>query len=211
MVQKGARNIILVSRNGFSSIENQGFDIKSYFEVIDNTPGVSIRVESADLSTTNDLQRILNTCALPIGGIFLLSGYLQTKLIPNLEDIDFQSMYQSKIGVVNTLLELINPAQFDFCILFSSLTSTLGCPGSAHYAAANAYLDHLGSNIPNITTVCLPTISKIGMFHRSNDKNMLNDISINPQELTQFLTKILLNFKNQPSGTIFTLETIEPL
>lgn len=156
MVEKGARNLIFLSRSGGKSPEAQAFinDLESHSMV-------SATVIAGDVSNIEDVQRALSAAKRPIAGVLQMSMVLkvshsalcpsllsstnlftmQDQILSKMTYEDWVAALTPKVqGTWNLHFEL-QSAPLDFFVLFSSVTGTMGFASQANYAAANTFLD----------------------------------------------------------------------
>jgi NAD(P)-dependent dehydrogenase (short-subunit alcohol dehydrogenase family) len=80
----------------------------------------------------------------PFGAITAIlhgAGNLADKLIENKTEADFENVYSAKVRGLENLLAVVDPAQLDFLVLFSSVAGFYGNVGQADYAIANEVLN----------------------------------------------------------------------
>ncbi|KAM3072030.1 hypothetical protein ACMFMF_007424 [Clarireedia jacksonii] len=138
-VNRGARNLILLSRSGSQSIKSQ-----SLIEEL-TSQGVCLQTPACDISDAKALKRTLDECLLDMPSI---KGCIQASMV--LRDSTFENMnfemwndaIQSKVhGSWNLHTLLLN--EMDFFIMFSSISGIVGFRGQSNYAAGNTYQDAL--------------------------------------------------------------------
>ncbi|MFF0014495.1 SDR family NAD(P)-dependent oxidoreductase [Streptomyces sp. NPDC005374] len=140
LVDLGARHLLLVSRSGTPAPEAAA--------VLDDLSArAQVTVARADVSSPTDMARLrhrLRTGPAPLGGIVHAAGVAGKSLIGNLtwEAIDAQLAAQAYGGWLLHELALESP-ELDLFFVHSSISSVLGGPTQAHYAAAFSFLDHL--------------------------------------------------------------------
>ena len=104
---------------------------------------------AADVSDEEALVSAFETMAqeMPaLGGVIHGAGLLRDDLIINLDWQSFEEVMQPKVVGSWLLHKLTESMDLDFFILFSSLSSLMGMPGQANYAAANAFMDGLAAH-----------------------------------------------------------------
>jgi len=150
-VEKGARHLVLLSRNGSSSAcEEVVADLAA--------KGASVVSIRADISDESDLASALagiRDTMPPLRGVIHAAGVLDDHLLLNLDAKSFRHVLAPKVFGAWNLHTLTADSPLDFFIVFSSVASVLGSPGQANYAAANAFLDGLAHDRRSLGLPCL--------------------------------------------------------
>ncbi|MGF6881993.1 acyl transferase domain-containing protein [Nocardia sp. GAS34] len=103
-----------------------------------------IVVVRCDVTDPRDLANALHDireCGSPIRGLVHSAGALRGAEFGAVTPDLLTAMFEPKLGAVTGLLTLTAGDPVDFVLLCSSATGSLGAPGQAAYAAANAALD----------------------------------------------------------------------
>jgi acyl carrier protein len=140
MVEHGARHLLLASRTGLPSPE-----ARAHLDTLRNR-GVQIRVAAADVSRQAGLARALQRAGAglpPIRGIIHSAMVLDDATVANMTPEKFQRVLAPKVAGAWNLHALSRRMPLDFFVLYSSISSVIGSPGQANYAAANQFLDGL--------------------------------------------------------------------
>ena len=114
-----------------------------------SSAGVQIARLRADVSREEDLRGALDELARdmpPLGGIFHLAGVVDDASLTRLDPPALRTVMTPKIAGAWNLHRLSLDLALDRFVLFSSVASTTGNPGQAHYAAANAFMDALAAH-----------------------------------------------------------------
>jgi acyl transferase domain-containing protein/acyl-CoA synthetase (AMP-forming)/AMP-acid ligase II/acyl carrier protein len=139
LVEKGARHIVLLSRNGASAAGAQAAaDLAA--------KGATIATIQADVSNQADVARALaeiRETMPPLRGVIHAAGVLDDHLLLNMTEESFRRVAAPKVLGAWNLDVLTADLPLDFFVMFSSVASVLGSPGQTNYAAANAFLDGL--------------------------------------------------------------------
>lgn len=137
-VDQGARHLALVGR---SLPSDTARDLLNGW--ID--AGVSIRVLHADISRSEDTQTVFREIAsMPaLRGIIHTAGTLDDHTISELNGGHIERVFAPKAHGAWNLHEGTKNTPLDFFVMYSSAATSLGSPGQANYAAANAFLDAL--------------------------------------------------------------------
>ncbi|RHZ46920.1 uncharacterized protein CDV56_103490 [Aspergillus thermomutatus] len=151
MVEKGARNLVVLSRSGDESPTNRAFvrDLESQ--------GSHVTTVTGSVANMQDVRRAVAAATQPIAGVIQMSMVLRVRTFvhviqcyaESLQDQLFEKMTHEewktalapKVEGTWNLHRAVEGLSLDFFILFSSLTGICGHSGSANYAAANTFLD----------------------------------------------------------------------
>ncbi|WP_186646710.1 type I polyketide synthase [Fluviispira vulneris] len=109
--------------------------------------GIDILVLQANVANYIEMKNAFTQAEATFGtinGIIHAAGNLNEdsfKIIENLDETAIQSHFETKVEGVKVLEKILSLKTFDFCCLFSSISSILAGLGHAAYAAANIYID----------------------------------------------------------------------
>ncbi|WP_423229705.1 SDR family NAD(P)-dependent oxidoreductase [Streptomyces mobaraensis] len=134
-----SRHLLLVSRSGPDA---------------DGAPELAARLAelgaeatfvAADVSAPGAVAELLAGIdpAHPLTGVVHAAGTLDNALIGSQSSERLARVWQAKAAAARLLHEATEDARLGMFVVFSSFASTLGTPGQANYAAANAYCDAL--------------------------------------------------------------------
>ena len=152
LVERGARRIVLVSRNGLPPRSEWAIDGQQNMGAIARILnleelGVHTKVIALDLSThgaASKLQKSLSDLGLPpVRGIVHAAGVLENQLVTEITEDAFDRVLDPKIAGALALHQAFPAGTLDFSIWFSSCGQLFGFPGQASYASGNAFLDSL--------------------------------------------------------------------
>ena len=155
LVDRGARTIVLVSRNGLPPRSEWAIDVQHNIAAIGRILkleelGVHTKVIALDLSTHGAalrLQKSLSDLSLPpVRGIVHAAGVLENQLITEITEDAFDLVLDPKIAGALAMHEAFPAGTLDFSIWFSSCGQLFGFPGQASYASGNAFLDSLANH-----------------------------------------------------------------
>ena len=137
LVERGVRRMALFSRGGLA-----GQPESEQIEAL-RTAGAEVVVRQCDVS---DLDAVVAALAClrqhgPIHGFVHAAAVLDDAPIGSLNQDRFLAVIRAKAAGAWNLHEATRMDDLKFCLLFSSISSVVGTPGQANYAAANAYLD----------------------------------------------------------------------
>ncbi|WP_131756467.1 SDR family NAD(P)-dependent oxidoreductase, partial [Actinomadura fibrosa] len=130
----GARHIVLVSR--------RGADAPGVRELVDRLEA-EVRVVAADVGDPAAVARVVAGIdpAHPLTGVIHAAGTVDDGLIGDLTPDRLAGVWSAKVDGLVNLDAATAGARLGFFVVFSSAAATLGSPGQANYAAANAYCD----------------------------------------------------------------------
>ena len=157
MVQRGARHLVLVGREGLPPREIWRSPGASAFpaatrERIDavraiEAAGASVRIEPLDVADFGALKGLLarhDAAAYPpIRGVIHAAGVALPQLLAQMSPRDFNAVMPAKLQGAWNLHRAFDGRPLDFFTLFSSVASVVISMGQGNYAAANAGLDAL--------------------------------------------------------------------
>lgn len=111
--------------------------------------GVKVVYYSVDVRKVNDIIAVLNevrTNLGPIKGIIHGAGVISDHLIEDKSAEEFDYVYNTKVGGLQTLLKATQKDDLKIIILFSSSTARYGRKGQADYAVANEVLNKMAQH-----------------------------------------------------------------
>ncbi|MDN6336439.1 MAG: SDR family NAD(P)-dependent oxidoreductase [Halomonas sp.] len=140
LVEKGARNLVLLSRRGAQSEEAQealaGFAAQ----------GIKVIAKSCDVTQRDALASVIDSAEAelgPLGGVIHAATVIDDGLIRNLDEARMHRIFAPKIEGARHLDALTRTRPLDFFVVYSSATTLFGNPGQASYVAANHWLEGL--------------------------------------------------------------------
>lgn len=139
LVEQGARELVLVARRDvretspaqISALEALGARVHCVCADVGEGPAVKALIH-----------RVTETCQ-PLAGVIHAAGVLNDAFILNQTVSAFDQVMTPKLAGAWHLHEATQHLDLDMFVMFSSMSSMLGAPGQANYAAANAFLDGL--------------------------------------------------------------------
>ena len=141
LLDRGARQLLLINRSGSAPAEADAFMSKA------RDAGASIRIVGADTADGEQLRETLTSAREqnmpPIGGVFHAAVTYGDKTILNLEAELHRSVLGPKAQGAFHLDRLTAAEPVEHFVLFSSVSAIVGTAGQASYVAANMYLDVL--------------------------------------------------------------------
>ncbi len=137
--EHGVTRLLLVGRRG-ADAPNADV-LRSELESL----GASVTIAACDVGDRAQLAALLEAVgdAHPLGAVVHAAGLLDDGLIDALTPERLERVLRAKADAAWHLHELTADVDLDAFVLFSSAAATLGAPGQANYAAANAFLDAL--------------------------------------------------------------------
>lgn len=141
LVGQGARCLVLVGRNAPS------FETEAHLEDLRES-GARIEAIAADVCSQTDVDRVIDfiRAALPpLRGILHAAMVLKDTALADLDAGGLARVMNPKIRGAWNLHLATQHDPLDFFVSFSSITSLLGNPRQANYAAANSFLDAFAS------------------------------------------------------------------
>ncbi|PHH89775.1 hypothetical protein CDD83_5286 [Cordyceps sp. RAO-2017] len=138
MVERGAKHIVLLSRNGHMTTElsNLSKDCLAH--------GATIVVKSCDVTDEGSVKQLIDECAKtlpPVRGIVHAAMVLRDMLFEKMAFEDFQKVVEAKVSGTWHFHRALSEQQLDFFVVLSSVAGIVGNRGQAAYAAANTFLD----------------------------------------------------------------------
>jgi acyl transferase domain-containing protein len=141
LIERGARWLALIGRRGPDAGLSAGL---RELELL----GAQVKTFQADIAEADSLRAALESIELtmpPLAGVVHAAGVIDDGLLLNQTSERFLRVCDPKVQGTWNLHEATAKRPLDFFILFSSVAAVLGSPGQSNYAAANAFLDAMGS------------------------------------------------------------------
>ena len=139
LAERGARHLVLLGRS------EPGAEAKARLDALTGR-GVEVRLVRCDVSVAADLERAMAGLAgrsPPIRGVVHSAGVIDDGLLMQMTPERFARVFASKVSGGWNLHRVLEGAELDFFVIFSSASSLIGSAGQANYVAANAFLDGL--------------------------------------------------------------------
>ncbi|MFK8844233.1 type I polyketide synthase [Streptomyces sp. Ac-502] len=137
LAEAGAQHLLLVSRRG-PDAPGAG-DLAAQLEDL----GARVTVAACDTADRDALTAVLASIPEehPLTAVFHTAGTVDDGTLDTLTPEQFTSVLRAKVTATLNLHETTRDRDLTAFVLFSSVAGTLGAPGQANYAAANAFLD----------------------------------------------------------------------
>jgi acyl transferase domain-containing protein/NADPH:quinone reductase-like Zn-dependent oxidoreductase/acyl carrier protein len=139
ITRHGARNLILASRSGLTGVH--AHDLQTQLRAL----GATITVTTCDVSDADAVAALISGIPAdhPLTAIVHTAGVVRDATFPTLTADHFNAVLRPKSDAAWHLHQHSTALDLSAFVLFSSIAGTLGTPGQANYAAANAALDAL--------------------------------------------------------------------
>lgn len=142
LVDKGARNLILISRSGPASDAAQS--ALSAFA----SQGVRVHAAACDVTDRDALARLLSETAAtlpPLKGVVHAAVVIDDGLARSATPAQIQRTLAAKVLGAQHLHALTRDLPLDLFVFYSSATTLFGNPGQSNYVAANTWLERLAA------------------------------------------------------------------
>jgi mycoketide-CoA synthase len=142
VAQHGVRHLVLVSRRGGAA--------PGAAELVTELTqaGAQVTVLAADVADRDALAAVLAQIDVghPLSGVIHAAGVIDDTVITSLTSQRVDTVLRAKVDAAWNLHELTRHMDLSAFVMFSSIAATVGAPGQANYAAANAFLDGLAAH-----------------------------------------------------------------
>ncbi|KAI0407186.1 reducing type I polyketide synthase [Xylaria palmicola] len=164
LVERGARNLILISR----SAEKQVKSAQAFLGEL-KASGCRVSVRSCDVTSASDLSRVVSECErdMPrIGGVIQAAMVLRDTIFDQMSYADYMAAVRPKVNGTWNLHKEFASRQLSFFVVLSSFVGVGGNGGQANYAAGGAFEDAVArcrsaNSLPAVT-IDLGAVKEIG-------------------------------------------------
>lgn len=143
LAEKGARNLVLISRSGPASEEARA-GIAALA-----ASGVRVHAAACDVTDARAMEQLLADVARdmpPLRGIVHAAVVIDDGLARSASAQQIASTMAAKVKGAYHLHALTRGLPLDFCVYYSSATTLFGNPGQSNYVAANMWLEALAAH-----------------------------------------------------------------
>ncbi|EHK97193.1 putative Phthiocerol synthesis polyketide synthase type I PpsC [Glarea lozoyensis 74030] len=135
MVERGARNLIFLSRSA-----GQGEHDSSFLSELESM-GCKITAIQGKADDIQAVQEVASRATKPVKGIFHLAMVLRDAPILDMTYEDWTEAVVPKVEGAWNLHNTFKDEELDFFVMTSSLVTLIDQPGQGNYAAANTFLE----------------------------------------------------------------------
>ena len=139
LADHGAGEVVLAARRDVRDVDPDG--VKAI--EAKGTRVTTVKADSGDREAVEAMMQTVAENSMPLAGVIHAAGVLADAFVVNQDMASFEKVMAPKLAGAWYLHEATKSMNLDMFVLFSSLSSLLGAPGQANYAAANAFLDGL--------------------------------------------------------------------
>jgi len=143
LVQKGAKNLVLLGRSKTLTPESQA-QIKQLQEA-----GVQVQTVAADVADAQAMGEIFENIkqgSSPLKGIIHAANVYGDDYLSQMSEDDFRKVYDPKALGAWNLHQCSRFVELDFFVLFSSISAVVGNPGQGNYVAGNNFFSGLAKS-----------------------------------------------------------------
>ncbi|KAH9914757.1 KR domain-containing protein [Fomitopsis serialis] len=169
LYRHGARRLVVTSRRGAASLQTTSNRlVRRTFEYLRSLPDLDLRLSATNASDIESMAELLRGIPeeAPLAGCIVLTAALSDRTFARLEEADFASVYESKIGVVDTLRECVDVGALEFLVRSHPWRASLEMEGR-RTTAPNTAMEEQVSAYPNAFAFVCPGIIDSTMMRSS--------------------------------------------
>jgi phthiocerol/phenolphthiocerol synthesis type-I polyketide synthase C len=205
LADKGARRLVLISRNGVV-----GDDAARILAEL-RSGGVDVETRACDVCDAAQVQSLIDEISTGDGalkGVVHAAAVYDDGFALDLTFERLRSVLAPKVAGSWALHCATAKLPLDFFLLYSSVSATLGNPGQANYVAANAFLESLAalrraSGLP-AAVMALPPVADAGYLTRHAEVgSSLSRLGVRPLPAREVFARLDWLIESGTSGAIF--------
>lgn len=165
LMRRGARNFVFISRSGLDKQPSRDFVAEL------ERDGAFVTTIRGSVADRDDVQRAIDACTTPIGGVIQAAMSLEEVLFNEMTSSGWNYTVTPKVRGSWNLHEALTPHEktLDFFLLASSMTGTLKMATLTNYCAGNAFMDAFAGyrrsqGLPAVS-IGLGMLSEVGYIH----------------------------------------------
>ncbi len=167
LAEKGARHVVLVSRRGVLGDD----ETRRVQELAER--GVRVDVAACDVTDAAAVETLFAKFGTRLKGLIHAATVYEDALVSNLTEKGLARVFKPKARGAWLLHKATSELPLDFFVVYSSISTLIGNPGQANYAAANAaqeaIIEHRRRTGLPAMALCLGPISDVGYLARNAD------------------------------------------
>lgn len=211
LVDRGARNLVLVGRRIAASLEAR--QVLERFK----REGVNVLAAACDVSDAMSVQKLfekIDASMPPVSGVIHSAMVLDDAIIPNLDRERFMNVLNPKVLGADNLDAVTRHRNLDYFVMFSSVTTSMGNPGQGNYVAANAYMEGLArtrraAGLPALAIGWGPILD-VGVLARNeklqqNLKKVMGVSGLRAREALELMQRALSYAPLHPDAAVMTI------
>ena len=134
LFERGARTLVLMGRSAPTA------EAESVIQRL-RDGGATVNILRVDVADRSALEDVIGSVPAPVRGVVHCAGVLSDASLVQQTWESFETVLRPKAAGTLNIDWLTRGQPLDFFLAFSSIAGTLGSPGQANHAAANAFLD----------------------------------------------------------------------
>ncbi|MRH86147.1 HAD-IIIC family phosphatase [Nocardia sp. SYP-A9097] len=138
VIERGVKHLVLASRRG----PDAPGAAELHTELVEL--GAEVTIARCDVTDAEQVRALV--ADLPLAGVVHVAGVNDDATVGSLTAAQLTAVLRPKVDAALHLHNATAHLDLELFVLFSSAAGTLGAPGQANYAAANAFLDALATH-----------------------------------------------------------------